>query len=602
MFEDKVNPNALIIKLKEPGDIPVNVRHPLFTKQGTKEWHSLRQKTFLTGSTLYSGLGLRTLSEQKTLLKKKSEDMVKSQRPMKDTSPGQIEDTSPGQMEDTSPMPMKSASLGYMEDKLLVHVKDTSQDEKTSEKKSINKFMQWGLDHEKDAVATIVSYVLPLYYPHLMYVECGASFIADEFGSNLIEVSADGLLCRVNTISKTVDEVITKVEVKCPFPPSPESYKLPVYYELPKYYALHVLAEMEAEPSTSECLFACYSEQSTVVMIIHFESEIWSIVREEAKQLVTQLKQGKFPRHKTEINRDVLPAKIRDFVDRNVQVLVEVPSVKSINDDTKSCDDTCQKADDKNPFVFPSIVNCKYTGVPRVKELSTCFMNIKEMFSEAYNLCRSKAQELFVCHVSDVDLSGNIEEPMSLPICYGFKPKSFCADEKRMTYDTVMNALVVNKQVDIICTCFDGEFFSLITTDKNNNPLTVFGLQKRLWGRVAKLSKANIIQLIIEMSRVNEADVPLHEYVRRGNSSHSVIVEGVKMPHGSKEDYLKAKKEADKRKAGNAKKRAQVEVISRQVTHQQTKNQSHQGRGSFINQSLCLPQLSLISMTNHTPN
>ena len=387
------------------------------------------------------------------------EDTFEEQAQRDDQITGAYKDTSPGQIEDTS----------------LGHMKDTSKREKTSEEKSINKFMQWGLDHEKDAIATIVSYVLPLYYPHLMYVECGASFIADEFGSDLIEVSADGLLCRVNTIAKTVDEVITKVEVKCPFPPSPGSYKLPVYYELPKYYALQVLAEMDAEPSTSECVFACYSEQSTVVMIIHFESEVWSIVTEEAKQLVTQLKQGKFPKHKTVINRDILPAKIRDFVDKNVQILVEVPSVKSSNDHTKSCDDGCQKADDENPFVFPSDVSCKYTSVPRVKDLSTCFMNIKEMFSEAYNLCRIKAQELFVCHVSDIDRSGNIEEPMSLPICYGFKPKSFCDDEKRKTYDTVMNALVVDKQMDIICTCFDGEFFSLITTEKNNNPLTLSG-------------------------------------------------------------------------------------------------------------------------------
>ena len=89
-------------------------------KQRTDEWHRLRNEAFVTGSTLYQATGMDGLQSRLSLY-----DKVHFSK--KEKSPSQ----------------------------------------------NICKSMQHGSDNEINAVATICTNVLPVWFPHIDYVEVG---------------------------------------------------------------------------------------------------------------------------------------------------------------------------------------------------------------------------------------------------------------------------------------------------------------------------------------------------------------------------------------------------------------------------------------------
>lgn len=206
-----VNDNVLdctqcMVSLKHPDEISASHLTPLTTKQGTTEWFDLRKTTLFTGSTMYKGLGLGKLKDQKEFLK--------------------------SALDEQNPAEVNIHTNGSGND-----VYDVSDDVQHGDQDDdLQKRLEWGRDNEQHAAATVIAYALPLLYPNTMLVECGASFVkCEETGKNMIEVSADGLVCSVGAVTGQFHGLVAKTEFKCPYPPAPESYKLPVYYDLPKY-------------------------------------------------------------------------------------------------------------------------------------------------------------------------------------------------------------------------------------------------------------------------------------------------------------------------------------------------------------------------------
>ena len=70
-------------------------------------------------------------------------------------------------------------------------------------------------------------------------------------------------------------QCLTKVEIKCPYPPAPDIYKADVHYTLPTYYTLQLLSEMAAEPISENCIFVCYSTKITVIMRVKNDRDLW---------------------------------------------------------------------------------------------------------------------------------------------------------------------------------------------------------------------------------------------------------------------------------------------------------------------------------------
>ncbi len=201
------NDNAICVKdyilcLKETNELSPPV-HPLFVEQGTDLWFQLRKQAVFTGSTPYRGLGLAKFKEQINFLKEKIET---------------------------------NGSFG-LEQEAIENSETTVATQANLEQShgAQNEYLKWGRNNEKHAVATLVSFVIPLYYPGMTFVEVGASFIVcEETNENLVEVSADGLICAVDFSSGLVEDVAAKVEIKCPYPQPANTYQMPVYYEIPK--------------------------------------------------------------------------------------------------------------------------------------------------------------------------------------------------------------------------------------------------------------------------------------------------------------------------------------------------------------------------------
>ena len=63
-----INTQKSIVKLKEPSDIPDELKFPNYTKQRTAEWFELRKQAPVTASTLHKALILKTLKEQKQFI------------------------------------------------------------------------------------------------------------------------------------------------------------------------------------------------------------------------------------------------------------------------------------------------------------------------------------------------------------------------------------------------------------------------------------------------------------------------------------------------------------------------------------------------------
>lgn len=70
------------------------------------------------------------------------------------------------------------------------------------------------------------------------------------------------------------------IVIKCPFAPSPDSYKVPVFYKIPLYYVPQILSEMFAL-GTGTLMSAGYSCDSTTITQAKFSQELWEIIEHE---------------------------------------------------------------------------------------------------------------------------------------------------------------------------------------------------------------------------------------------------------------------------------------------------------------------------------
>ena len=102
-----------------------------------------------------------------------------------------------------------------------------------------------------------------------------------------MEVSTDGVikLCKnkdscYSTITNMEDcDMI--VEIKCSYP---NNHNLPVHYSLPKKYVTQMLAGMKCKRSLN-CIYVCYSKESTTFFKCKFDNDLWKILWLETKDL-----------------------------------------------------------------------------------------------------------------------------------------------------------------------------------------------------------------------------------------------------------------------------------------------------------------------------
>lgn len=145
----------------------------------------------------------------------------------------------------------------------MQHIEKPQRDPETQ------KGMDYGNVHEIDAIATVPSLILPLFYPDLKYFEEGCLKVPHERNESFLVVSPDGSFRESEYAPARL-----MYEHKCK---APNSYLSSAYYYIPYYYVTQLLSEMHAY-DCKKLLFTCWSKQSTTnvgEMLGRHYSYIW---------------------------------------------------------------------------------------------------------------------------------------------------------------------------------------------------------------------------------------------------------------------------------------------------------------------------------------
>ena len=100
----------------------------------------------------------------------------------------------------------------------------------------INEAMNWGISNEINAMTTLVTKILPLYYPNIKYTEEGC-YVIEESGHALFVVSPDG-----GGKDMDAEEICMAFGFKCPRPG--KSFTTDVHYNV--NYITQLMLEMRA--------------------------------------------------------------------------------------------------------------------------------------------------------------------------------------------------------------------------------------------------------------------------------------------------------------------------------------------------------------------
>ena len=267
-------------------------------------------------------------------------------------------------------------------------------------------------------------------------------------GKKLVEVSADGVIYT----NKKMEECASKVEIKCPYPPTPSMFKADVYYSLPVYYVLQLLSEMASEPISDSCIFVCYSPKSSVIMRVTFDEQLWHEIISHTDDIYSVDKaELKAPKTKSEFIKCRLPKLLKEFLANNVTTLCEVPSIKSVSTNDSSPENSIAISE---PYKMPSFDDAALPFQYTIDDFQQLLDLMKESIKAAYELSRVKATEVLIWMLSSTDRTWDPEKPYAYPIAYGLKGGKFDLEVKRRYFDFVMNE-VVRRGYSVLCTVFD---------------------------------------------------------------------------------------------------------------------------------------------------
>ena len=360
--------------------------------------------------------------------------------------------------------------------------------------------LQAGIEGEPHAAVTLAAGFMPLFFPGSILIEDGARFIHGNCGP-MIEVSCDGYL-------KGDGEVSHSVEIKCP---QPSAFHTPVQYEPPTWYVCQLLAEM-ASHNVERSLFVSYCHESTVIMEVFFDSELWAMVKDE----VTKLYDVRDKQKPVRLSH-VLPhikEKLALFSKTHVTLLAEIPSLSSMNSG-KAC------SEPGSPYLVAAPRPVNSSG--SLRRLHEAVVSSTEILNEGFQLTRQKASEILAFVVSDINRIPNPEIPYHLPVAYAMKGYSLPLSIARKMYIDVVRALRDNN-VNIACLSTDGQFHGIICRGLQDRPLTLGQLQRDVWKEASHHAKSDLLKDIKTLGAV-VPDVP-------GADSMSLIVTDHSNPTG----------------------------------------------------------------------
>ena len=256
-------------------DLPENFD---LIKQRSPQWHALRQKAKVTGSTMYKALGLESL----VALKQHHYEFVKKRKPP-----------------DFSP--------------------------------EIKLRLQYGQENEKHAVATLLGGFLPAFRPSCYsYLEVGPVMLTVYGEQNFIEVSADGVIRCVRgedcpQKQKWPYHEVIPIEVKTVYPD--HTKPLQPHYRIPPRYVPQCLAEMYVYKCKKLWLIS-YTENSAALITVLFDTILW----EKMLRIAHELHGGEKPKVPVKLHTETkqLWEMISKYTESNSTFVCEIPSFRGV--------------------------------------------------------------------------------------------------------------------------------------------------------------------------------------------------------------------------------------------------------------------------------
>lgn len=132
---------------------------------------------------------------------------------------------------------------------------------------------------------------------------------------------------------------------------------------------------------------------------------------------------------------------------------------------------------------------------------SSVLFQSEDCIMGAYNLVRIPAKEVFIAMLSDMDRQHKRELPHAIPIAYGLSGYSLKVDSIRELMLTLILQCEQNgMRVDAVSA--DGQFCRLAIRDKDGRPLTLLQLQKDVWEKCKKMTKADQMKQVTQLNDI----------------------------------------------------------------------------------------------------
>ena len=408
------------------------IEHSDVIKQHTEEWHTLRNQASMTGSNIHRGLGMRTLKEQQQYY-----DKVFKGKEVKVT-------------------PETQSNFDY------------------------------GNENEKNALATFVAKIMPVYYPDLVYREDGCEIL--KMTNGYVVVSGDGTA--INGIGGSSQ---LAVEFKCPIPG--KMYKTDVYYNFPNYYGAQVLSQMAAKHCETFGNL-CYSPTSSTFLTGDFDDDLWNRIWSMIKTLYDN--KSVRPTKKS-VDSKALGESLSKFAS-NIATRAEFPSLQGhycYCGISKSLDSVIGKhISDESHF----------GGDVTVKECASTIQRTVDAINGAYNIQRKAAKEIIVAMISDLERQSNLKDlPHAVPISYYMSGFSLKMSVMRRLLSELLQTCE-DKGVNVKVVAFDGQFVELSIIDELGFPLTLSKLHKVVWQEAISVDKTKQIAYLFKTCIDQTAD------------------------------------------------------------------------------------------------
>lgn len=225
-----------------------------------------------------------------------------------------------------------------------------------------------------------------------------------------------------------------------------------------------------------------WTEESSTVFKVSFDEELWNMIVHEAWSLY-----GENPKRPTRfsITSKEIKSRLKIFRENFAELICEVPSVKGT-------DCSLSQTSLDTPYAFPVPIEGVTESSDEIEVLAT---EVRSALKEAYQICRRKASEVLVWLISDTERCYNPEIPHSLPVAYALKGYSLSTPIMRAMHNDILQECY-KKQVNVVCSCFDGQWLKLATRDNDNKPLTLLQLQRDVWDECRRESREKIINYL----------------------------------------------------------------------------------------------------------